>query len=375
MTQMFMLLLLIKLIDSKIIRLKYERVADSLNVRFSLAGSNIQKYFELDMKINMTWTGLTYYNEEPSTKHYHYGVISEFLKHENVQYQLISDTLKFEEDQGVLDEFFIIHMKASFYEYDTMTLSYQFFDNRTSLVWNLYKKKMIEHFQFGLLHKNDKGGYLYIGGFPKEITDNKYHSSCSVNKNAYTWSCSFQYALINNKTIYKNSSPSYFQTSQSRLLVPHDFFELLKKEFFNIYEEQKYCHYSEIFKIAYYMCTEEVTKMFPNITLIIEDKEYSFSYHELTENYGGMYRFFLTINQDEPKQWVLGQLFLKKYPSLFDYEEGKVIMYSDVPFKTVIIKESSNILLRLILMTLGLCLLDLFFLLIYKYYITFKLFI
>lgn len=373
MIQMFMLLILIKVIYSKIIRLKYERVVDSLNVRLSLAASERLKYFELEMEINMTWTGEAYYNESPSSKRYHSGVIPQFLNHSNVQYQLISDSLKLEDDQGELDEFYFIHMKESFFEYDTLALTYKFFDNRTSLVWNLYHQGMVDDFRFGLIQINEKIGYLYIGGFPRDITEHKYNSSCFINKNGYTWSCDLQYALINNNTIYKNNNPSYFQTSQSRLLVPLDFFEIIKKEFFNKYEEQKYCHYSEISRICYFMCTEEVVKTFPNITIVFEEKGYTFTYSELAENFGGMYRFFLATDKDKPNQWVIGQLFMKKYPSLFDYEKGEVTMYSDYPFQSIIINEKNNlILLRLIIVTLILSLSNMFYLLSFKYYILFK---
>ena len=70
----------------------------------------------------------------------------------------------------------------------------------TSIVHQFYKSKMINRMIFGIYYykEKEKGGNIYIGDIPKQLTESKTKGKCKVNDNQ--WGCEikdFYYGLKN----------------------------------------------------------------------------------------------------------------------------------------------------------------------------------
>lgn len=348
---LYLFYLLVFSIKGNIVKLPFKQIDDSYKVKFGMGNPPSPKYFDLDMKINITWVGDNYYIESNSTKKHENGKYSFFQGKSNIDYTIVSDNLIFENEQLEIDSFYLVHFSGCFLKYDTLSLSYKFDDIRTSLVYNLYNKNIIEHPSFGISHGGQNSGYLYFGGFPKEFIINKDSASCFVNPNEYTWSCKVDQVIIGESLVFQESKYSYFQSSSTRIIAPKSFFNLLEKEFFSKHEE---CFEREYSNVITYHCSFEKAKLFPDISFVFENKMITLNYHDLITIYTNIVIFSIgkmRFDSQEDETWIFGQPFLKKYPSLFDHSEGKVTFFSRTPFRTVdSIKKSNGIYLTKIIL-------------------------
>ena len=340
-------------INGKIVKLPFKQIDDSYKVKFNIGNPPSTKYFNLDMKINITWVGDNYYFESNSTKKHEKGKYSFFLGKSNLEYTIVSDNLFLEHEQLHIDSFYLVHFSNYFLKYDTLSLSYKFDDIRTSLVYNLFNNSIIDLPSFGISHEGRKSGYLYFGGFPKEFINNKDSASCFVNPTEYTWSCKVDKVMIGESVIYKESKYSYFQSSSTKIIAPKSFFHLLEEEFFSKHEE---CFEREYLNVITYHCALEKAKQFPAISFVFENKMITLNYRDLITIYTNIVIFSIgkVKNDQENDIWIFGQPFLRKYPSLFEHSEGKVTFFSPTPFRTIgPIKNTNGIfLIKIILLIL-----------------------
>ena len=215
----------------------------------------------------------------------------------------------------------------------------------TNREWNIYyvnnknffTKKGIDYDAFLILGSSP---HIYLSNIFNEKDQFSTYSDKSLFSNSPTLSFYEIYTKINNsiislakfdKTVELNFNFGLIRaTWQAKTLLD-------EKYFYNLIQQGK-CFESKIDKTeysyyAYYYCdknkiTNEEIKSFPGVFLQHNEFSYIFELNsdDLFETFGDVIIFKMVF--DTSNNWVLGNLFLKKYTISFDDEDKKIYFYN-----------------------------------------------
>ena len=102
----------------------------------------------------------------------------------------------------------------------------------TSIVHQFYKSKMINRMIFGIYYykEKEKGGNIYIGDIPKQLTESKTKGKCKVNDNQ--WGCEIK-DFYYGKYHIKEKRKAIFEYEHKDIFIPKEIylklFELFEK--------------------------------------------------------------------------------------------------------------------------------------------------
>ena len=151
---------------------------------------------------------------------------------------------------------------------------------------------------------------------------------------------------ITNKTLISMNTVVIIDNEFDFIFAQKKDFYYIKDYFFKEYIEKKICMLNEdstLNDYKYISCDinfkTEMNK-FPDINFLIQDFNYTFTltYKDLFIEFNEKIYFMLVNDYDHSKYWTFGNLFLKKFPFIFDYDKKTITfininIYNDINIK------------------------------------------
>ena len=210
--------------------------------------------------------------------------------------------------------------------------------NDESFIEQLFNKLIIKKKVFFLNYENYTFGKIIFGNLP-HLIDNKPYTEkyyVKVKKDYFsTWTLSFKHLYIGNQKF--NGSVGEFNFHFKGLIFDKPIKKQLDDIFFNKYKyfEKKICveYKYEVLKrnILVYKCSESLNiKNFPKIQLYHYSLNYTFEFdgNELfiKDEFEKQYVFLISFIEKQSR-WYLGEIFLRKYMTIFNEEEQYIGFY------------------------------------------------
>lgn len=214
-----------------------------------------------------------------------------------------------------------------------------------SLIHILKKDNRIDKMIMALEISNNIG-VMYLGMVPESFEKMPYKGEirvksgfwgCNINKIYFT---DKHNANITNKYIV-NKRNVLIQTGKNEIVVSKDFFSYIKENILKEYYKKGLCFDRVLSKIGYVtidcLTRAKINEGLPYyFNIEIEDYVYSMNIEELmyqykTMNFESFVRIGIATHLDESDVWMIGAIFLKKFNSVFDYENKIVKLYSQLP--------------------------------------------
>ena len=223
--------------------------------------------------------------------------------------------------------YYIVDSDLIFNSIEKFGFAFSPYDKDLSLIHQLKKNNEIDHLAFSFVPYDDNSeGALYFGGI-NSIKD-QYEFNCSVVDAVTSWSCAMNYVFIEGKKInvYSNIVFSLFDTNEQFILAPDEFMRfflsLLNKEGAD-------CDYiSEDFS-GFIDCDENVIHIMKSISFQF-DTRIEFPIKEMFYCIFKRCKSYIKYSIDSHTKWIFGTVFLKRFSSLFDYENKRVTLYSSL---------------------------------------------
>ena len=222
--------------------------------------------------------------------------------------------------------YYIIDSDLIFNSIEKFGFAFSPYDKELSLIHQLKKNNEIEHLAFSFVPYDDNEGALYFGGI-NSIKD-QYQFNCSVVDAVTSWSCAMNYVFIEGKKInvYSNIFFSLFDTNEQFILAPDDFMRfflsLLKEEGAN-------CDYISGDFSGFFDCDENAIHIMKSISFQF-DTRIEFPIKEMFYCTFKRCKSYIKYNINSHTKWIFGTVFLKRFNSLFDYEDKRVTLYSSL---------------------------------------------
>ena len=223
-------------------------------------------------------------------------------------------------------------------------------------ITNLKHKNLISNLIFSIKYESDDKGKLYIGAYPHIIDSNKYKENYFKVDNAaqiYTkieWALNFQEIKLGTNSIESNCKAFLYLEIGYIIGTKHFFDFLLSLDIWNKYFNNDKCHKTK-FNIDDYEKNIVDSKLADEFTLYYCDKDiditkinigeltfldksisysFNFSFSELWEEKNG-YKYFKIIQHDYYNEfWYFGKPFFKKFQMVFDYDNKKIGLYTQI---------------------------------------------
>ena len=237
---------------------------------------------------------------------------------------------------------------------------------------------IIDLYIFTIKYINNDEGEIIFGNLPHEY-DNKYYDSKYYkyiltglsSERKISWSINFNniyYNYKNNEINEKNKNVG-LNLNLGGIIAPTSYQNYINDNFFNFYFNKKICVVKEL-NISFnylhiYECEKNIDIKKFN-TIVFEQKElnfnFSLNYNELfIENNNKIY-FLIIFNKYNRDNWILGEIFFKKYQFIFEQDKKIIGFYYKKKDKNSFF--NFNIILNLILIVIIIIFIVIF---IYKY--------
>ena len=258
-------------------------------------------------------------------------------------------------DKSITLHFYLTKFYARFQTYLGLGLAFKFNNEQYSYVHQLYNENLINYRAFSFIPDKDieKGKIVYGKG----KNDNfPYSGYCNVEDNHFTWGCNLTKIIFDDKEYNINSYAMFLSISpvffESKTIVNFMKDILLKDKF----EDSTCVLLSNSFLNNRIQCKvmfmEDINK---NITFVFGELKISFNinllFNRMMDNLLSIfyYKDEPTYKIDSDNNIIIGFPFITLFnTTLFDYEQKKIIFYSD----TIEIEvHSSNHYIKLIIIT------------------------
>lgn len=211
-------------------------------------------------------------------------------------------------------------------------------DTNDSFLSQLKAQNKINKMIFSIVPETNNKGLIYLGGLPKNITQNKSFAFCQVKEKTMAWGCQLNSILLQTKNWNINSIPinqyGYFQSSGGFVMIPKWFAQYLNETFFNQYLENKKCKYNVPFMDFYnYICNCEIFDDFLSLSFVFDNYHFNFSLSQVIAKYKNRCDLLLYYLEENEDKWVFGSEFLLNYISTYDSDNRKITFYSNSTFK------------------------------------------
>ena len=233
--------------------------------------------------------------------------------------------------------------------------------NSMTFIQQIKDQKMIDKYLITIEFNSTYEGFYHIGSFPHEFDKNNFKeyqiiSAYSIPKNfLFQFQLSIDKIFIsydNNNEYQLNENKIYFNLELGVIIGPTEYFQIIKKFFFEKYFQKNICKrvmirkqiydplYSIIMPTNYYIISCEKifikddlffdVKLFPSINFYHRDMNYTFSftYKELFEEINNVYYFLIIEVLNSEKEWKIGIPFFKKYQTTFNIDTRKIYFYN-----------------------------------------------
>ena len=237
------------------------------------------------------------------------------------------------------------------------------FDNNCGKINNIIKsfnsQDVINNYQWVIKYNTIDEGLFILGGEVNEIIKN-YDDNNLINVNTifigmkYCWGLSLQKIIINNnQTINTNLKTAEIDNDFSLIKGGYIYYEYIEKNFFKEYYSKDICvkniwSYDKFYRYYIIECDKEKfgnddIKKFPNLSFIITNSESILNLEGKDLFTETKYKFFFNVVFPEfwSEQWIFGKIFLKKFPTIIDFDKETIKIYNNYSEKTII-NENKN---------------------------------
>lgn len=231
--------------------------------------------------------------------------------------------------------------------YTGMSFALQPKNESFSIIHILKSNNQIDKMIIALEIKSRNAGVMHIGRIPESFKKMPYKGEFKVKYE--NWGCDVnsiyftdkKNANITNKYIV-NQRNVLLQTAKSEIVVSKNFFTYIKDTLLKSYYDKGLCFDKVLTKIGYItidcMTKAKIEENLPYyFNIEIGDYVYSIGIEELTYQYKTMnFDTFIRIGistslSEENDVWMIGAIFLKRFNTVFDYDNKKVKLYSQLP--------------------------------------------
>ena len=245
----------------------------------------------------------------------------------------------------IIDDFHFIVLDDNILTFVSSSLAFALRprDETYSLVRLLKKQNVINKLQFSL-YSNRTGikGQIFFGDVNHTIIDTNnyiYSTELKVKGDKNVWDVQFSHIFIGdikNKNYLTNSNGAYISTTTKYIKVPLNDFEFIIEKYIKKLLDDKDCAIDPYGRHSI-SCQCEAKDKMGNITLIIQGQKYVFNGGDLLHKSAELCTFGIIVNE-KSNDWILGVTFLWKYYTAFDYENSKIVIYSQEPLEEYKVK-------------------------------------
>ena len=225
---------------------------------------------------------------------------------------------------------------------------YSYEDCDINIMGQLYRKKIINSYEWFIEYNQENNAKLIIGVSPYEYDNKKYsfNNSRSIKGvyfpgNYYYWNIEFSqiYFLINEKREFFDYRKVSLEPSFNYIKAPLDYFIFINETLFEKLIKENKCFIKDIRKntniYSLYYCenTEEIKKelknKFVDINLLHRflEKEFVLNYNDLFLEKNNKIYFLIIFDNMIRSNWIFGKPFLKKYFFSFNYDDKTLTFY------------------------------------------------
>ena len=202
-----------------------------------------------------------------------------------------------------------------------------------SLINFFYEKKIINSLILTVKYTSDKKGEIIIGDYP-HLYDNNYQEKNLkiISHHDKEYSMKFEDIIFSNKEKEVNINV-IFSLELKGIVGSNLYKKFINENFFEYYLLNKKCKIELINNEFYiYICQDiDITK-FPSI--IFESKilnmNFEMTYKDLFFEKNGIFYFLVYFEKITNFKWILGEIFLKKYQIIIDFQNGIIGFYSSI---------------------------------------------
>ena len=210
---------------------------------------------------------------------------------------------------------------------------HELFEN-TGFINQLKKLNLIKSYSFTFKFLSNEKGEFIIGGDPHEYDKKNYNSDNLILINAgkvnnyMKWYFDIDNIKVNEENVEYTSHESAEIQSEFGLIIGSDYFRLYVWEnFFN----KDGCNYGTQGIYDFYYCDKKVNlkNIFKKLEIYSKDKKinFIFDYNDLFYEYKGKIYFLIVFTRGN--YWTFGQIFLKKYQTIFNSDKKVLGWYSN----------------------------------------------
>ena len=211
----------------------------------------------------------------------------------------------------------------------------------TSIVHQFYKSKMINRMIFGIYYykEKEKGGNIYIGDIPKQLTESKTKGKCKVNDNQ--WGCEIK-DFYYGKYHIKEKRKVIFEYEHKDIFIPKEIYLklfVLFEKFIknNTCSNKNYQFYCKLDSEDEYIGFFE--KFVPSFNFVFDTFTLSIPSTQLFDHG----RFLLLYDRSmDSNDWKIGFTFIQKFLSVYDYDNNEIILYIDNKSRVKIIQNKNS---------------------------------
>lgn len=216
-----------------------------------------------------------------------------------------------------------------------------------NFIEQIYKYHVINNKIFFIEYINDNNGFIYFGELP-HIYDNKTYDEKYYVKtpNEYfgRWKLNFDKIIVNEKQISLDDKISGKFDFKIKGIIGDVYFKFnLNDNFFMKYIKDNIC-FSESYSldnknnITIYKCKQNLNiKSFPKISFYQKDFNYTFEFEgkELfIKDKNNNYIFLISFYDSHSGDLILGEIFLKKYKLIIEYNYKMIGFYTKIKDKS-----------------------------------------
>ena len=202
-----------------------------------------------------------------------------------------------------------------------------------SLINFFYEKKIINSLILTVKYTSDKKGEIIIGDYP-HLYDNNYQEKNLkiISHHDKEYSMKFEDIIFSNKEKEVNINV-IFSLELKGIVGSNLYKKFINENFFEYYLLNKKCKIELINNESYiYICQDiDITK-FPSI--IFESKilnmNFEMTYKDLFFEKNGIFYFLVYFEKITNFKWILGDIFLKKFQIIIDFQNGIIGFYSSI---------------------------------------------
>ena len=224
--------------------------------------------------------------------------------------------------------------------------SYQDYD--INIIGQLYRKKIINSYEWFIEYNNESNAKLIIGISPYEYDKNKYSYNNSRSINSiyipgiyYYWNIEFSqiYFIKNNKRKLIDYRKASLEPSLNYIKAPFDYFKFINETVIDDFIYRNKCFVKNVRKdinvYSIYYCENkeaiksEIKNKFVNINFLHRffEKEFILTYDDLFIEKNNKIYFLIIYDNMVRTNWILGKPFLKKYFFSYNYDNKIITFY------------------------------------------------